>query len=92
MMHSTNRAIAAAALLSVLAALPAAAALLPAGKPAGVKEANMAGPGLLWIGVAGILAVTIAVVVGTVPVAVSARSIPPGSCLPVPAGRAGRPA
>jgi hypothetical protein len=62
MMHSTNRAIAAAALLSVLAALPAAAALLPAGKPAGVKEANMAGPGLLWIGVAGILAVTIAVV------------------------------
>jgi hypothetical protein len=61
-MHSTNRAIAAAALLSVLAALPAAAAPLPAGKPAGVKEANMAGPGLLWIGVAGILAVTIAVV------------------------------
>ncbi len=62
MMHMITRTLGAAAILSVLAALPVSAAPLPAGKPAGVKEANLAGPGLFWIGVAGILAVTIAVV------------------------------
>ena len=65
MMHLMNRAFTAAVLTGLLAtsafAAPASAPL-SAGKPAGVQKANLAGGGLLWIGFAAVIAVTVAVV------------------------------
>jgi len=43
-------------------ALAAPAAPLPAGKPAGVKQAALETPALIWVGAAAVIAVTIAVV------------------------------
>ncbi len=65
MMRLMNRAFTAAVLTGLLATsafAASASAPLPAGKPAGVKEANMQGSGLLWIGFAAIIAVTVAIV------------------------------
>jgi hypothetical protein len=58
------RAAGAIALTSLLAsgAFAATAAPLPSGKPAGVQQAGLQGSGLIWIGAAAIIAVTVAVV------------------------------
>ncbi|HJR57578.1 MAG TPA: hypothetical protein VJ798_13460 [Rhizomicrobium sp.] len=66
-MKSMTHAVGALALTGLLvssafAAEPAKGPL-SAGKPAGVKQAALEGPGLIWLGVAAIVAVTIAVVV-----------------------------
>jgi hypothetical protein len=64
MMRSMTRAFGAAVLSGLLctSAFAAPQAPLAAGKPAGVKQAALQGPGLLWIGAAVIIAVTVAVV------------------------------
>jgi len=61
MMRLMTRA-ASAIVLSGLLATSAFAAPLPASKPAGTREATLAGSGLLWIGFATIIAVTVGVV------------------------------
>lgn len=64
-MKSMTHAVGALALTGLLASSAFAAPAqgpLPVGKPAGVKQANLEGGGLIWLGVAAIVAVTIAVV------------------------------
>lgn len=65
-MKSMTHAVSALALTGLLASSAFAAepvrGPLTAGKPAGVKQANLEGPGLIWFGIAAIVAVTIAVV------------------------------
>ncbi len=53
---------ASAIVVSGLLASSAMAAPLPAGKPAGAREAALTGPALIWVGAAAIIAVTVAVV------------------------------
>jgi hypothetical protein len=64
-MKSITRAAGALALTGLLAsgAFAADKSPLPAGKPAGTKAAALRGPDLIWLGVAAIIGVTIAVVV-----------------------------
>ena len=64
-MKSITRAAGALFLTGLLAsgAFAAERTPLPAGKPAGVQQAALQGPGLIWLGVAAVIAVTIAVVV-----------------------------
>jgi hypothetical protein len=65
-MKSITHAVGALALTGLLASSALAAEApkgpLAAGKPAGVKQANLEAPGLIWLGVAAVIAVTIAVV------------------------------
>jgi hypothetical protein len=65
-MKSITHAVGALALTGLLASSALAAEAprgpLAAGKPAGVKQANLEAPGLIWVGVAVIIGVTIAIV------------------------------
>ena len=66
-MKSITHAVGALALTGLLASSAFAAeparGPLSSGKPAGVQQAALQGPGLIWLGVAAIIAVTVAVVV-----------------------------
>lgn len=65
-MKSMTHAVSALALTGLLASSAFAAepakGPLSSGKPAGVQQAALQGPGLIWVGVIAIVAVTVAIV------------------------------